>query len=64
MILTANLNWFTDVRFNTYLIYDDDTKTTVPDKDGIPVQGTDGKPKKTARPQFKELLGFSFIFRF
>jgi hypothetical protein len=52
MILTANLNWFTDVRFNTHLIFDDDTKTE--DKDG----------KKTARVQFKELLGFSFIFRF
>ena len=52
MILTANLNWFTDVRFNTHLIFDDDTKTE--DKDG----------KKTARVQFKELLGLSFIFRF
>jgi hypothetical protein len=53
MIATASLNWFTDVRLNTHLIYDDDTKTLVKDKS-----------KKTARTQFKELLGFSFIFRF
>jgi hypothetical protein len=63
MIVTANLNWFTDVRFNTHLIFDDDTKTVVLDKDkNIVMDG--GKPRKTARTQFKELLGFSFIFRF
>ena len=33
MIAVANLNWFTDVRFNTHLIFDDDTKTAVLDKD-------------------------------
>ncbi len=59
MIFTANINWFTDVRFNTHLIFDNDTKT--PDYDNL---GPDGKPKKTARVQFKELLGFSFVFRF
>jgi hypothetical protein len=64
MILTASINWFTDVRFNTHLIFDDDTRTTVLDKNRNPVLGTDGKPVKTARVQFKELLGFSFIFRF
>jgi hypothetical protein len=64
MILTANINWFTDVRFNTHLIFDDDTRTTVLDKEKKPMLGSDGKPIKTARIQFKELLGFSFIFRF
>jgi hypothetical protein len=63
MIFTASLNWFTDVRFNTHLIFDDDTKTVVLDKDKKPIL-VDGKPKKSARIQFKELLGFSFIFRF
>jgi hypothetical protein len=53
LIAVAKLNWFTDVRFNTHLIFDDDTKTKVHD-------GT----RKTARIQFKEILGFSFIFRF
>ncbi len=64
MIVTAALNWFTDVRFNTHLIFDDDTKTPVFDKEKQPVLGPDGKQKTTARIQFKELLGFSFIFRF
>ena len=32
MIATANLNWFTDVRFNTHLIFDDDAKTLVFDR--------------------------------
>jgi hypothetical protein len=64
MILQANLNWFTDVRLNTHLIFDDDTKTLVFDKDKNPILGSDGLQKKTARIQFKELLGFSFIFRF
>jgi hypothetical protein len=63
MIGTASLNWFTDVRINTHLVFDNDTKTPVLDKDKKPVL-VDGKPKKTARVQFKELLGFSFIFRF
>jgi hypothetical protein len=64
MILTASLNWFTDVRFNTHLIFDDDTKTPVFDKENKPVLGLDGIQKKNARVQFKELLGFSFVFRF
>ena len=64
MIVTASLNWFTDVRFNTHLIFDDDTRTTVLDKDKKPVNGPDGKPRKTARIQFKEMLGFSLNFRF
>ncbi len=64
MIIQANLNWFTDVRLNTHLIFDDDTKTPLFTRENIPVLGPDGLQKKTARIQFKELLGFSFIFRF
>lgn len=56
MIATAHLNWFTDVRFNTHLIYDDDTRTSK--------KSSDGTEKKTARIQFKEMLGFSVSFRF
>ena len=48
MILTASLNWFTDVRVNTHLIFDDDTKTIEYDKENNPVLGPDGKPKKTS----------------
>jgi hypothetical protein len=64
MILKANLNWFTEVRLNTHLIFDDDTKTPVYDKNDNPVIGEDGVQLKSARIQFKELLGFSFVFRF
>ena len=64
MIMVANLNWFTDVRFNTHIIFDDDTRTPVVAREKNPVLGPDGIQKKTARIQFKELLGFSFVFRF
>ena len=64
MIASAKINWFTDVRFNTHLIYDDDTKIPLYDEEDKPVMGPDGKQKKTARVQFKELLGFTFVFRF
>jgi hypothetical protein len=64
MILKANLNWFTEIRLNTHVIFDDDTKTPVFDKDDNPVIGDDGVQKKSARVQFKELLGLSFVFRF
>jgi hypothetical protein len=64
MIVVASLNWFTEVRFNTHLIFDDDTKTVVLDDDKNPVMGPDGSPLKTARIQFKEMLGLSLVFRF
>ncbi len=64
MIAVANLNWFTDVRFNTHLIFDDDTRTVELGKDKMPVLRPDGTEKKTARIQFKEMLGFSLVFRF
>jgi hypothetical protein len=64
MIAVAHLNWFTDVRFNTHLIFDDDTKTTQKGDDGQTILNPDGTEKKTARVQFKEMLGFSISFRF
>lgn len=64
MIFTANLNWFTDLRINTHLIFDDDTKTAVIGDDGQPVKNPDGTVKKTARVQFKEMVGISLAFRF
>jgi hypothetical protein len=64
MIASMNLNWFTEVRLNTHLIYDDDAKTAVLDKNDSPIILEDGSVKKTARAQFKELIGFSFVFRF
>jgi len=64
MIATMNLNWFTDLKINTHLIYDDDTVLPVYDDDGEPVLGPDGKQKKYPKLQFKEILGVSFVFRF
>ena len=63
MIATTSLNWFTDLRLNVHLIYDDNTLLPV-FEDGEPVLGTDGKQKKAPMVQFKELLGVSFIFKF
>jgi hypothetical protein len=64
MIATAKLNWFTDVRLNTHLIFDDDTKTVELDKNKKPVLRPDGTEKRTARIQFKEMIGLSLSFRF
>jgi hypothetical protein len=64
LIGVATINWFTDVRFNFHLIYDDNTKTAKLDSENKPELGPDGKPKKTSRIQFKEMIGFSFAFRF
>jgi hypothetical protein len=64
MIATAKLNWFTDIRFNTHLVFDDDTKTVEQYKNGKPILRPDGTEKKTARIQFKEMLGLSLFFRF
>jgi hypothetical protein len=64
LIAVMHLNWFTDIRFNSHLIFDDDTKTVVLDDDKQPVLRPDGTVKKTARPQYKEMLGFSLVFRF
>ena len=64
-IIVANLNWFTEVRLNTQLIFDDDTKTVVKDSDGNIIMRPDGiTEKKTARIQFKEMVGFTLSFRF
>lgn len=63
MISTMPLNWFTDLRVNVHLVYDDNTMLPVYDR-GEPVTGIDGKPKKAPMVQFKELLGVSFVFKF
>lgn len=64
MIATTKLNWFTDIRLNTHLIYDDDTLIPVLDDDGEQVLNEDGSPRKVPKIQFKELIGISLIFRF
>jgi len=64
LIATTKLNWFTDIRLNTHLIYDDDTLIPVTDENGEPVMNNDGTQKKQPMIQFKELIGLSIIFRF
>jgi hypothetical protein len=63
MVATMPLNWFTDLRVNAHLIYDDNTLLPV-FRDGEPVLGTDGLQKKAPMVQFNELLGVSFVFKF
>jgi len=64
VIMTTSLNWFTDLRLNAHLIYDDNTLLPVYGRDDEPVLGSDGVQKRSPRVQFKELLGVSFVFRF
>lgn len=64
MITTVSLNWFTDLKVNLHLIYDDNTELPVYDSEGNPVMGSDGTQKKAPMIQFKEYLGLSFVFKF
>jgi hypothetical protein len=64
MITTVSLNWFTDLKVNLHLIYDDNTELPVFDSEGNPVMGSDGIQKKAPMIQFKEYLGLSFVFKF
>ncbi|MCJ7820697.1 MAG: DUF3078 domain-containing protein [Bacteroidales bacterium] len=64
VIMITSLNWFTDLRLNAHLIYDDNTLLPVYDKEDNPVLDSNGVQKKSPRVQFKELLGVSFVFRF
>ncbi len=64
IIAAAKLNWFTDLRFDTHIIYDYETKTVDEYVNGQPVLNPDGTPKKSAKVQFKEMLGLSLSFRF
>ncbi|HZM12598.1 MAG TPA: DUF3078 domain-containing protein [Bacteroidales bacterium] len=64
MITTMNINWFTELRLNIHLIYDDDTKLPVYDSENKPVIEINGIQKKAPMVQFKEYLGLSFVFKF
>jgi hypothetical protein len=62
--LASRLNWFTELKINTHLIFSDNIKTPVLDKDKKPVLNPDGTEKKTARTQFEEIIGISLAFVF
>ena len=63
LTMATKLNWFTELRVNTHLLFSDNIKTPVLDKDK-PVLNPDGTEKKTARIQFKEMIGLSLAFVF
>ncbi len=64
MITTMNINWFTELRLNIHLIYDDDTKLPVYDSENNPVIDINGIQKKAPMVQFNEYMGLSFVFKF
>jgi len=64
IIATTTLNWFTEIRLNAHMIYDDNTLIPQVDKDKQPILGPDGKQIKVPKLQFKELLGLSFVVKF
>ena len=64
LMAATRLNWFTELRINTHLIFSDNIKTPVLDKNKQPEKNPDGTVKKTARIQFKDMLGVSLAFRF
>jgi len=63
LIATAKLNWFTDMRVNTHMIYNDNILIPLVDSHGKPILDG-GVQRKGKRLQFKELVGLSFVFRF
>jgi hypothetical protein len=64
MITTVSLNWFTELKVNLHLIYDDNTELPVYDSEGNPVLDINGVQKKAPMVQFKEYLGLSSVFKF
>jgi hypothetical protein len=58
MIATAKINWFSEIRLNTHLIFDDDTKTVVLDEDKKPVQMPDDHKKRLQGFSLRNLSDF------
>jgi len=63
LTLDKKISWFFTVRLNLHLIYDDDVRFTVYDKDNQAVILPDGSEKKVAKAQFKEFIGLSLLFK-
>lgn len=62
-LLDKKISWFFTIRLNLHLIYDDDIKFSIYDEDNQPVLNPDGTEKKGPRPQFKEYIGISLLFK-
>lgn len=63
MSIERQINWFSSIRLNFHIIYDDDIRFPVFDQEGQPVILPDGSEKKVAKMQFNQFLGLSFSFR-
>lgn len=63
MSLDKQINWYSMIRVNFHIIYDDDIRFPVLDSAGNPVLMPDGSEKKAARTQLKQFLGLTLAFR-
>jgi hypothetical protein len=63
MSLDKQINWYSMIRVNFHIIYDDDIRFPVLDSAGNPVLLPDGSEKKAARTQLKQFLGLTLAFR-
>jgi hypothetical protein len=62
--LEKKINWYFTIMMNFHMIYDDDIKFQVLDKDEKPVLLPDGSQKKVAKLQFKQYMGLALLFKF
>ena len=63
MSLDKQINWYSMIRVNFHIIYDDDIRFPVLDSAGEPVLLPDGSEKKLPRTQLKQFLGLTLAFR-
>jgi hypothetical protein len=63
MSLDKQINWYSMIRLNFHIIYDDDIRFPVLDSAGEPVLLPDGSQKKAPRTQLKQFLGLTLAFR-
>ena len=59
----VRLNWYFNIALNLHMIYDDDIRFPVMDKNDKPIKLPDGSIKKSAKLQFKQFLGLTFSFK-
>ncbi len=61
--IEKRINWYSTLRLNLHLIYDDDVRFPVFDDKGEPVLLPDGSPKKSPKLQLNQLLGLTLSMR-
>lgn len=62
MSFEKQINWYSTVRLNLHIIYDDDIRFPVLDDQGKPII-VDGKVRKAPRTQFNQFLGLTFAVK-